>query len=658
VSVRILVGDARAVLATLPAESVHCVVTSPPYWGLRDYGLPPTVWGGEEGCAHAWGVVSRAGQTGGDGTTSSLNAKYGDDGRFHPDGHQHPQTAAELISGSCTRCNAWRGALGLEPTPEAYVAHLVEVFRAVRRVLRNDGTAWCNLGDSYATGTSADRVPTQHAQHGYWENPAIAKRIDGREANLKPKDLVGIPWRVAFALQADGWYLRSEIIWAKPNPMPESVTDRPTKAHEQLFLLAKSPRYFYDAEAIREAAEYGYRDCSGPARSDRLAASTAQWRGVGTATEAVERGAGTVSGKHPETGRNKRSVWTIPSAPFSEAHFATFPPALVEPCVKAGTSERGACPACGAPWGRVVEKVFKGDGSPVAYADRPEQGSKMALCGREFAAWKREHPDRTLGWAPTCACGAGLAPGVVEPCVQAGTSARGACPACGAPWRREVEREGGDTEAMDRPKRTGGMDSATSTLSLSGAGSKQWAERGSKMHTLGWAPTCACAPDPPPGLVEPCVQAGTSERGCCANCGAPWRREFETDPAYRAWAKTQRFYGPGGLGSAFRLAKTNSRQAPPKGHTTGWAPTCACAPDPKPCVVLDPFSGAGTVGLVADRLGRDAILIELKPEYAAMAERRIREEAPLLTAVAVEAASPPASDNGHGALAPEQLILL
>src|SRR5689334_15689330 len=231
-------------MAELPAESVHCVVTSPPYWGLRDYG--------------------------------------------HPD------------------------QLGLEPTPEQYVANMVEVFRAVRRVLRDDGTLWLNLGDSYAGGgtigrndTTAERLAERAAQYGTGTGKGSAVGAQGnrpRADGLKHKDMCGIPWRVAFALQADGWYLRSDIIWAKPNPMPESVTDRPTKAHEYLFLLSKSERYYYDAEAVREAFDW-----PGGVAVERGKQSYATAR-QGPHGQ-PDRGN---SGGFPitQTGRNLRSVWT------------------------------------------------------------------------------------------------------------------------------------------------------------------------------------------------------------------------------------------------------------------------------------------------------------------------------------------------------------
>jgi DNA modification methylase len=271
-------------LRTLPDESVHCVVTSPPYWSLRDYSTD--------------------------------------------------------------------GQLGLEPDPETYVARMVEVFREVRRVLRRDGTCWLNIGDSYASGEIGrnDDDPTNLARRA--ELYQTGRRKDSREherqtrrvrTGLKAKDLVGIPWKLALALQADGWYLRADIIWSKPNPMPESVTDRPTKAHEYVFLLTKSPRYFFDQEAVRELAEYGRREWTSV--DGNLA-------GVGIDGE---RGHATVRGSDPSAGRNIRSVWEIATQPYPESHFATFPQELVRRCILAGTSEPGCCPECGKPWEREVE---------------------------------------------------------------------------------------------------------------------------------------------------------------------------------------------------------------------------------------------------------------------------------------------------------------
>ena len=347
-SVRILVGDCLERLRTLPEESVHCVVTSPPYWGLRDYGV--------------------------------------------------------------------EGAIGLEPTFGEHINTIVTVFREVRRVLRKDGTLWLNYGDAYSSGDRSTYRSGASDNKGHLVQNGLAR--PKTPPGLKPKDLMMMPARVALALQADGWWLRSEIVWHKPNPMPESVRDRPTSAHEKLFLLTKAARYFYDAEAVR------------------------------TKTDA-----------------NLRNVWTIPTHAYPDAHFATFPPKLVEPCIKAGTSEKGCCPECGTPWVRGME-VHDPD-------------------GRLGRSWHDDDPKERLA---------------------------------------------------------------------------------------------------------------IGQRGMPRGEGRPIHR------------------------------------------TSGWQPLCDCgAGDPAPCTVLDPFGGSGTVGLIASRLGRDAILIELSPEYAEMAERRIHGDAPLLADVGVSA---------------------
>lgn len=286
---KIYVGDSLAVLKTWPDGFVQTCVTSPPYWGLRDYG---TV-----------------------------------------------------------------GQLGLESTPDAYVQKMVEVFREVRRVLRDDGTLWLNLGDSYAGGGNNrgnnSPISVKQGSNGGAVGQVGAIPIP---IGLKAKDLVGIPWMMAFALRNDGWYLRSDIIWAKPNPMPESVTDRPTKAHEYLFLLAKSERYYYDAAAIAEPAIYRddtnrpfgenpdrrdsgklYKDARSydGKHSDKQRGHGRRHAGFNDRWDAMEK-TEQCSGM-----RNKRSVWTVATSPFAEAHFATFPPDLIKPCVLAGCPEGG-----------------------------------------------------------------------------------------------------------------------------------------------------------------------------------------------------------------------------------------------------------------------------------------------------------------------------
>ncbi len=241
----LLNSDALKALGGLEEESVDCVVTSPPYWGLRDYKLVPLVWGGHVGCKHKWVVenVERENRTG-LGLASSLTSIRGG-------GHKAARVGWQRFEmGACPLCGAWRGSLGLEPTPEMYVQHLCMVMREVKHVLKRTGTLWLNLGDSYANdrkwgGKSGAKNYTSEA--GGYPRRKMA-------TGLKPKELVGIPWRVAFALQRQGWYLRADIIWHKPNPLPESVRDRPTKAHEYLFLFSRSERYHYNAEAIKESA--------------------------------------------------------------------------------------------------------------------------------------------------------------------------------------------------------------------------------------------------------------------------------------------------------------------------------------------------------------------------------------------------------------------
>jgi DNA modification methylase len=375
------VGDCRELMAQLPDESVDCVVTSPPYWALRDYGLPSLVWGGDGQCDHRWGEVVSVHRGGPPGN-----------GVMRAGGRSvvaEQEKVKDIDAGVfCEACGAWRGHLGLEPTPQLFVAHLVVVGRAIWRVLRPSGTLWLNLGDTYASSAggydaNGSRGESSWPSIGTKTMSAVLKGArrtralrDGSHSGkhtgmsaqgsmaqpsrlplpgLKPKDLIGIPWRVAFALQADGWWLRSDIVWAKPNPMPESVTDRPTKAHEYLFLLTKSPSYAYDADAIKEPAsdsshprgsgvnpKAGKNEGTGDRRKDGV---NERWRVKQNASfSAAVRG--TVES------RNKRSIWTIPTEPTPDAHFATFPRKLVEPCILAG------CPA-----GGVVLDPFGGSGT-------------------------------------------------------------------------------------------------------------------------------------------------------------------------------------------------------------------------------------------------------------------------------------------------------
>lgn len=354
----ILHGDALSVLKSLPDNHVQCVVTSPPYYGLRAY-LP--------------------------------------DG--HPDKHLE---------------------IGLEESPQEFIEKLVQVFREVRRVLRPNGTLWLNIGDSYASqgGPQIDGTKqTVGSQQGAWSG------LSRRPTNgLKPKDLMMIPARVAIALCSDGWYLRSDIVWSKPTAMPESVTDRPTKAHEYIFLLAKSERYYYDADAIREPLKpktfttYGTKhrpqgnDSLGLVKSDNWGSTVAERQPKLTADGEI-------------AGANKRTIWTVASQPYHEAHFATFPPKLIEPCILAGTSPK-ACEHCGAPWQRATEQgpsiKMSGPHPKITAVHESIKPLGQTSAFRTGQVTTRQ----TTGWKPTCTCENNTGSGkciVLDPFAGAGT---------------------------------------------------------------------------------------------------------------------------------------------------------------------------------------------------------------------------------------------
>jgi len=352
---------------------------------------------------------------------------------------------------------------------------MVEVFREVRRVMRDDGTLWLNMGDGYSGGNAGGTYnpETWKPTDGSGGNSSWGKRQQRTERilGLRSKNLIGMPWRLALALQAEGWYLRSDIIWAKPNPMPESCTDRPTKSHEHLFLLTVKPRYFYDAHAVREKGVP-----SGWAR--QRAAGKDTWDYCRTPERIAATGQDCEGSTCVDGTRNLRDVWTIPTEAFPGAHFATFPRRLVEPCIKAGTSDKGCCPECGRPWVRVVEKE--------RVATRPARNSKIKVPG---------------GW-------------------DTGPGSHGT-----------YHRDGrGQPEYRD----------------ASEVGNRDPARHVSTSQTLGWRPGCECGGYP---VVDPCT-------------------------------------------------------------------------------VFDPFCGSGTSGVVATQLGRRFVGIELNPEYAEMARRRIANPEP------------------------------
>lgn len=411
-AVHILQGHVIDQLRTLEPGSIHCCVTSPPYWGLRDYQLPPQIWDEPAGgCAHVWNLERIDTEVGKGNWAQGMNGR----GEVQPGGIPMKREPIRSVAnvGFCQHCQAWRGSLGLEPDPWLYVQHLVQVFREVRRVLRDDGSLWLNIGDSYA-GSWGDYHPhSPPGKHGQrlketarWNRPAYDDKADWRPPTsrrlpgFKPKDLIGAPWRVAFALQADGWWLRSAITLCKLNPMPESVRDRPTQATEMMFLLTKQPHYFYDQEAVREPLAH--------TNEQRTTAYKTFGRGPrDRGNQGLDRLAFNMrDGTH--TGRNLKNWWPVVSEPFPEAHFATFGTKWIEPCIKAGTSERGCCSACGSPWVRIVERYRTHNGERADHLGawrNTDLGSPIGAQGDGH--WRYGTVRQHLGWRPTCRCDAG-----------------------------------------------------------------------------------------------------------------------------------------------------------------------------------------------------------------------------------------------------------
>lgn len=364
---KILIGDALAVLQTLSSDSIHCCVTSPPYWGLRDYGV--------------------------------------------------------------------EGQLGLERTPEEYIQKMVDIFSEVRRVLRDDGTLWLNMGDCYATGAgNVGNHPGGGAQGERWrvrgpQTQPNRMPIDG----LKPKDMVGIPWRIALALQAAGWWLRSDIIWSKTNPMPQSVNDRPGTSHEYIFLLSKSEQYFYDHEAVKEPTTGNARPRGKHGINRKIAENSknlAGWdsthvdRDPQHTTRKVrpkqnpDFSAALAGRRHkietrdtryegPVTGvvetRRLRTVWTFATQPFKGAHFATFPEKLARTCILAGTSERGCCGVCGAPFLRLISVAYINNGNRTSNGQRSKERRHQEFGSAGFDI-RMERSSFTTGWQASCQC--------------------------------------------------------------------------------------------------------------------------------------------------------------------------------------------------------------------------------------------------------------
>lgn len=437
---KIIQGDVIQALKTLPENSIHCVVTSPPYFGLRDY--KTAKWeGGSLECDHVETQDLKRENSGG---LSNTPLERG----------EQPYTQSSKIQyrDICGKCGAKRidCQIGLEKTPEEYTQKLVEVFREVRRILHPTGICVLNLGDSYASGKGTcynpggGKTSINQEQKTAEVYPLDRGNISTLKASgLKPKDLCMIPFKVALALQQDGWWLRSVIPWIKRNCMPESTTDRPTSAIEYLFLLTKTKDYFWDKEAVKiPSVDYGTRDRSG-------------FRNSTEDSKLIHNGL--TNANFAQTGRNIRnSDWFFrswqglfseePDEPlalivnprsFKGAHFATFPPGLVEPFVKAGTSEKGVCPDCGKPWERIIERLNKSTYQQIKeqynydYRDsKPLPGNatpdNVGNCRNPDGSmpWYDAPINKTIGWQPTCKCGKEPIPAMVlDPFIGSGTTA-------------------------------------------------------------------------------------------------------------------------------------------------------------------------------------------------------------------------------------------
>ncbi len=597
----VLTGDAIEQLRTLPDESVQCCVTSPPYWGLRDYGT--AAWeGGDSACDHKYSVSSPYNE--------NFNERWG-----NASGAKKQESERHEVSykSDCGKCGARRidSQLGLEKTPEEYVSKMVEVFREVRRVLRKDGTLWLNLGDSYGGDRTTGRNDTDPDKKGSRLNSCGCDptRTSVGNSGVKPKDLCGIPWRVAFALQADGWVLRSEIVWSKPNPMPESVTDRPTKAHEQLFLFSKAKWCGEDRRRFADISDEDARwlalflDTEGnicckrvkmDGRGDHFGAQICFASSNRTLLE-VAQGiikAGTIltrKGKNApmfylQMSNNQAAdllhrLWQFLIVKQRQASLAIY---LQNVIADSGHERRTKV-------GRLRGRA-RGD----EYTDE---------LLRIWATMKQlnhfGNPD--LSWMPRPKFG-----------------------------RWDSEPYFYDAEAIKEPVSFASLQDGRTERGTRGIRGEYAAVDGNcgfnpngRNKRSVWTVTTVPYPEAhfatyPPDLIKPCILAGTSAKGCCVKCGSPWERIVERgEPSFEITRGTQSWTAvTGQRDSCGGLPLRDSK-------TIGWQPTCKHVPcGVIPCKVLDPFGGSGTTGMVALELGRKAVLIELNPKYCELIRQR------------------------------------
>ena len=555
--------DVRESLRNLPDNSIHTICTSPPYWGLRDYGVELTVWGGDPKCNHEFTIEN----------LEYIRLNPGGIGWYRPQG---PSILQEGTPGFCHKCGAWRGCFGLEPAPQLYVKNLVEIAREFRRVLRPDGVFWLNLGDTYVShsrqtldtigGIEGDRIRTDP---DYKNNMEMLKhKPNPEDICLKEKDLVGVPWRAALALQDDGWWLRRDIIWDKPNPMPESILDRASTAHEYIFMMTKSKVYYYDQEAVREPCVSGPSDIKKMSeKKDRIGGKHLDLNDpLSKANKNTNIGQKRAVGD--PISRNLRSIWRISTSPYPGAHFATWPPKLVEKMILAGTSEKGCCAKCGAPLKRIVEKKsVSRDELPKSHPEyRPGRYTRKSNGDDTYAngGGQRFSSSFTAGWEPTCSCGTDLP---------------------SDSW-----------QIINTP--TGNVTDPDPSIHTGRAGFNR-----------------------PRGDDE-------GRRPITRYEQREYAKQLDVSPHRQ---EMMSYVDKSTFDHYIRTDVSGARPIPPdmldEWIDKGWIKRVHVPDRPKPdtcrCVVLDPFSGSGTTGQVALQHGRDYIGIDLNDNYFDLAQNRI-----------------------------------